>query len=46
MAIYPLGISVKLSNGEQAIVIGNNIGNEGFNYRSIVTTEDGKNMIY
>lgn len=42
VTIYPLGASVKLSNGEQAIVIGNNIGNEGFNYRPIVTTEDGK----
>lgn len=42
VTIYPLGASVKLSNGEQAIVIGNNIGNEGFNYRPIVRTEDGK----
>lgn len=42
VAIYPLGISVKPSNGEQAIVIGNNIGNEGFNYKPIVRTEDGK----
>ena len=41
VAIYPLGASVKLSNGEEGIIVGNNIGDEGFNYRPIVRTKAG-----
>jgi hypothetical protein len=41
VAIYPIGIDVLLSNGEHAMVVGNNLGADGYNYRPIVQTEDG-----
>ena len=40
VAIYPIGSTVTLSTGEQAIVIKNNLGEEGFNYRPVVRTDD------
>lgn len=44
VAIFPIGCTVKLSNGELAIVIKNNLGDGKFNYRPIVRTED--NVVY
>jgi HD-GYP domain-containing protein (c-di-GMP phosphodiesterase class II) len=41
VAIYPIGSEVTLSNGQRAIVVANNLGEEGFNYRPVVKTERG-----
>lgn|SRR5574344_535789 len=40
IAIYPLNSEVTLSNGKKGIVIANNLGENGFNYRPIVRTYD------
>ncbi len=41
VAIFPIGMDVLLSNKEHAIVVGNNLGEDGYNYRPIVQTIDG-----
>ena len=39
--IYPDGALVFLSNGEEGIVIDNNIGETGLNYRPVIKTDNG-----